>query len=113
SCGFWCFWSTRFRNELLCMSLLNHRLVALSRSQLGFFPQLVFILPIFLALVIGLLLFMLPCRCSLCPSFSHFFKKLFPCCFSFLGGRRKGDGFQVIVGHAMMELYQTPSLEWL
>src|SRR6266516_7239168 len=57
SCGFWCFWTTRFRNELFCMSLLNHRLFALSRSQLGFFPQLVLIFPIFFILLIGLLLF--------------------------------------------------------
>src|SRR6266516_3811425 len=91
SCGFWCFWTTRFRNVLLCMSLLNHRLLALSRSQedkklvqLGFFSQLVLIRFVFLTLLIGLLLFLLPSLRHLCPSFSDFCKLLLPGCFGFL-----------------------------
>src|SRR5438034_11442954 len=95
SCGFWCFWTTRFRNVLLCMSLLNHRLLALSRSQedtkllqLGFFPQLVLIFPIFLTLLIGLLLSLVPGLCSLSLLFSDCFQLLLPGYFGFQSGKR-------------------------
>src|SRR5207244_2789478 len=110
SCGFWCFWTTRFRNVLLCMSLLNHRLFALSRSQedkkllqRGFFPQLVLMFPIFLTLLIGLLLSLVSSLCYVSPLFSDCCQLPLPGCFGFLCGKRgKGEWFSVVAGHRVM-----------
>jgi len=76
------------------MSLLNHRLLALSRSQedttllkRGFFSQLVLIFPIFLTLLIGLLLSLVPGLCYPFPPFSDCFQLLLPGYFGFQSGK--------------------------